>query len=133
MRKSKFHFKNVTGTFPNIYSGLEKPEGFRIPSIYFSFGALESDRGRHYHPDNDELLYVLSGTGRIGLYGPSYPDKPFEEHYDVSAGDIVLFPQGWSHDLKDTSGPEDSIKVLVVFNHSDFTAIEIPDSDTGAE
>ncbi len=129
-----FHYQNVLGRqTPAIFKkdtalgiGLDKPDGFRIPLIYFSWGVLEGSRDAHHHPDNDELLLVLSGEATIGLIGPGRPGARFEETYEVSAGDVVLFPQGWVHYLEDKAcDGEDPVKVLVVFNNQDFKAVEV--------
>lgn len=127
----KFHFKNVLGQkTPAIFSkqetpGLDKPDGFRDPLVYFSWGVLEGNRSAHHHPDNDELLLVLSGHAKITLIGPGKPKNRFETTYKVSEGDIVLFPQGWVHYLEDLGGDDDPVKVLVVFNNQDFKAVEL--------
>ncbi len=112
---------------------LNKPEGFRIPLIYFSWGILSGSRSLHHHPDNDEILLVLEGAATIRLYGPGKPEDPkkprFEETYEVSAGDMILFPQGWVHSVEDhaddpADGREGAVKVLVIFNNQDFKSVE---------
>ena len=71
-----FHYSNVLGQQPPaIFSqrttpGLDKPEGFRIPLIYFSWAVLEGSRSAHHHPDSDELLLILSGKAKVLLFGP---------------------------------------------------------------
>ena len=129
--KLTFHFPNVLGQTPNkIYRqgdppGLDKPEGFRIPLIYFSWGLLEGDRSLHHHPDNDELLLVLGGRAKVRLVGPGKEETRFDETYEVSEGDIVLFPQGWVHSVEDLGSEDDKVKVLVIFNNQDFKAVEV--------
>ncbi len=128
----QFHYPNVLGQQPNaIYRfgekeegrSITKPGGFRIPLIYFSWGLLQGKRTLHHHPDNDELLLILEGEATVRLYGPGKPDMRQLETYEVSAGDVVLFPQGWTHSV-DEKGPENSLKVLAIFNNQDFKANE---------
>jgi mannose-6-phosphate isomerase-like protein (cupin superfamily) len=123
-----FHFPQVLQSKPGTIfrrqeiPSLTRPEGFRIPDIYFSWAVLEGDRSTHHHPDNDELLLVLSGQGSIRLVGPGKPGNRFDQTFEVSSGDVVLFPQGWSHSV--ASSQEDSLRVLVIFNHPAFVATE---------
>ncbi len=107
---------------------VDKPHGFRIPLIYFSWGLLAGDRSTHLHPDNDEILLVLSGQATIRLTGPGKPGNRFEAEYEVSSGDVVLFPQGWTHSVKDKGNEDDPVKVLVIFNNQDFKAVEVESS-----
>ncbi|MEM7355677.1 MAG: cupin domain-containing protein [Acidobacteriota bacterium] len=108
--------------------GLNKTEGFRIPLIYFSWAVLFGSRSSHHHPDNDELLLVLEGKAQITIVGPGKPKPPagkpprFKETYEVSTGDVVLFPQGWTHYVEED--PKNPLKVLVIFNNQDFKAVE---------
>ena len=128
-----FHFPQVLQSKPNtVFSrktipGLTRPEGFRIPDIYFSWGVLEDDRSTHHHPDNDEILLVLSGRGSVRIFGPGKPDMRYDETFEVSYGDVVLFPQGWSHSV--TSLSEEPIRVMVIFNHPEFQAVETEEKE----
>ena len=129
-----FYYKNVLGQQPpaiyrrgsDLAPDLDKPPGFRIPLIYFSWGVLQGDRSIHHHPDNDEMLVVLEGEAQIRLIGPGKPvgtDPRFDHTYDVAAGDVVLFPQGWVHSVVDKN-PDQPVKVLVIFNNQEFEAVE---------
>lgn len=129
-----FFYKDVLGKkSPAIYRrgsnlapNLDKPEGFRIPLIYFSWGLLEGDRSIHHHPDNDEILLMLEGSAKVRLIGPGKPmgSMPrFDTTYQVSAGDIVVFPQGWAHSLEDDD-PKHPARYLVIFNNQDFVSVE---------
>ena len=128
----QFHFKNVLHQDPpaifskKTHAGLDKPEGFRIPRIYFGWGLLKGSRGLHHHPDNDELLLILEGKARVHLFGPGDPETRFHGIYYVSAGDIVLFPQGWVHSVEELGGDE-TLKVLAIFNHQEFASVEVED------
>ncbi len=102
---------------------LDKPEGYRIPLAYFSWGVLQGSRSLHHHPDNDEILIVLEGQATVRLYAPDPPEKRYEGIFEVSAGDFVVFPQGWVHSVEE-KGEMDSLKVLVVFNNQEFKSVE---------
>lgn len=64
----------------------------------------ETVRPAHSHPNGEEAIYVIRGTGRVLVDGAV-------EH--VKEGTAVLFPQGSVHMLQNT-GTED-MKVVCAF------------------
>ena len=76
----------------------------------------------HSHPQGEEIIYLLSGSGRVWIEG---------EIGDVKRGCAVLFPQGKIHMLHNTS--QDVMKVACFFapatsldNYKFFDEIEFP-------
>ena len=61
-------------------------------------------RPAHSHPNGEEVIYIISGSGRVLIDG---------DVYAVCAGCAVLFPQGHVHMLQN-SGDED-MKVACFF------------------
>ena len=61
-------------------------------------------RPAHSHPLGEEVIYVLSGHGRVWIDG---------EIGSVKTGTAVLFPQGKPHMLQNTS--EEVMKVACFF------------------
>jgi quercetin dioxygenase-like cupin family protein len=61
-------------------------------------------RPAHSHPHGDEVIYIISGSGRVLVDGEVAP---------VRAGSTVLFPRGQVHMLHNTSGEE--MKVVCFF------------------
>jgi oxalate decarboxylase/phosphoglucose isomerase-like protein (cupin superfamily) len=63
-----------------------------------SFGEVVINPGRgherHVHPDADEVLYVIEGTGR-----QTVGDAP---EFDVVAGDAIWVPRGTEHSTHNT-------------------------------
>lgn len=59
----------------------------------------------HYHPNCEEVLYVLAGTGRHSLDG---------EEFDLRPGSLIRIPIGAKHNLVNT-GP-DILSCLVAFS-----------------
>ncbi len=51
----------------------------------------------HSHPDGEEVIYILSGHGRVMVDGVAD---------EVRAGTVVLFPQGAVHMLQNRSSEE---------------------------
>ena len=61
-------------------------------------------RPAHAHPNGEELIYIIRGTGRVVVDGEVDP---------VREGTAVLFPQGSVHMLQNTGGEE--MKVICFF------------------
>ena len=66
--------------------------------------AGEKVRPAHSHPNGEEVIYILSGSGRVLVSGEVQPVMP---------GTTVLFPQGAVHMLHNTSAEE--MKVVCFF------------------
>lgn len=64
----------------------------------------EKVRPAHSHPNGEELIYILEGSGRVLVDGEVAP---------VRAGTAVLFPQGSVHMLHNTGEAE--MKVICFF------------------
>ena len=64
----------------------------------------EKVRPAHSHPMGEEIIYIMSGSGRVLVNGEVAP---------VQTGSIVLFPQGHVHMLQNTSDAE--MKVVCFF------------------
>jgi quercetin dioxygenase-like cupin family protein len=100
----------------------------RIPSDQCSACVIRvapGDRVRpaHSHPHSEEVIYILSGEGRVLVEG---------EVAAVRAGSTVLFPQGAVHMLHNTSGEE--MKVVCFFapattldNYKIHEGVDFPD------
>jgi quercetin dioxygenase-like cupin family protein len=58
----------------------------------------------HSHPDGEEVIYIMTGSGRVLIDGDVSP---------VIAGSMVLFPQGKPHMLHNTG--DDEMKVVCFF------------------
>ena len=76
----------------------------------------------HSHPNGEEVIYLLSGSGRVWIDG---------EIGKVEQGCAVLFPQGKIHMLQNTS--DEVMKVACFFapatdlkNYKFFDEIEFP-------
>jgi quercetin dioxygenase-like cupin family protein len=79
-------------------------------------------RPAHSHPHSEEVIYVMSGSGRVLVEG---------EVASVRAGSTVLFPRGAVHMLHNT-GPEE-MKVVCFFapatsldNYKMYEGVDFP-------
>jgi uncharacterized cupin superfamily protein len=82
----------------------------------------EKVRPAHSHPNGEELIYIIRGSGRVMVDGVVDP---------VLEGTAVLFPQGSPHMLQNTG--EEEMKVICFFapatnlaNYKYFEEIDFP-------
>ena len=83
----------------------------------------ETVRPAHSHPLGEELIYIMSGSGRVMIE---------DEVGDVKEGSAVLFEQGKVHMLRNTSEVE--MKVICFFapatgldNYKMYEDIQFPE------
>jgi quercetin dioxygenase-like cupin family protein len=83
----------------------------------------ETARPAHSHPNGEEAIYIIQGTGRVMIEGVVEP---------VKAGCAVLFPQGKVHMLQNSG--DQLMKVACFFapptnlsNYKLFEEIKFPD------
>ena len=83
----------------------------------------EAVRPAHSHPRSEELIYIITGSGKVMIEGEVSP---------VQAGSAILFEQGKVHMLKNTGDVE--MKVICFFapatnvdNYRMFEEIEFPE------
>jgi quercetin dioxygenase-like cupin family protein len=79
-------------------------------------------RPAHSHPNGEEVIYIIRGTGRVMVEGEVSP---------VREGTVVLFPQGKVHMLQNNGTEE--MKVVCFFspatdldNYKMFEDVEFP-------
>ena len=84
----------------------------------------ETVRPAHSHPNGEEAIHIIEGSGRVLVDG---------EVAAVKSGTTVLFPQGSVHMLQNTGTSE--MKVICFFapatnldNYRFFDAVDFPDS-----
>src|SRR5882757_2103029 len=83
----------------------------------------ETVRPAHSHPNGAEVIYIISGSGRVLVNGEVSP---------VRRGSVVLFPQGHVHMLHNTGAEE--MKVICFFspatnleNYKMYEGVDFPD------
>ncbi len=82
----------------------------------------ETVRPAHSHPNSEELIYIITGSGKVMIEG---------EVGEVRAGSAILFEQGKVHMLRNTGDVE--MKVICFFapmtnvdNYKTFEEIKFP-------
>jgi quercetin dioxygenase-like cupin family protein len=86
---------------------IVSPDG--VPAAHCSACVIrvapgERVRPAHSHPHGEEVIYIITGSGRVLVAGDISP---------VRAGSVVLFPQGAVHMLHNTGTEE--MKVVCFF------------------
>jgi quercetin dioxygenase-like cupin family protein len=83
----------------------------------------EKVRPAHAHPNGEEVIYILRGSGRVLVNG---------EVQAITAGTAVLFPRGAVHMLHNTASEE--MKVICFFapatnldNYQLHEGVDFPD------
>ena len=87
------------------YSFFSKADGLKM---VFRKRVLHSGSAIGYHlQKEDEIYYIISGTGEMEMNGKSFP---------VKEGDAILTRPGSSHGLKQT-GKDDLVIIINYENH----------------
>ena len=83
----------------------------------------ETVRPAHSHPNSEELIYIITGSGKVMIEG---------EVGEVKAGSAILFEQGKVHMLRNSGDTE--MKVIFFFapatnldNYKIFEHISFPE------
>jgi len=83
----------------------------------------ETVRPAHSHPNGEEIIYIVRGSGKVMIEGVVEP---------VKQGSAVLFPQGKVHMLRNTGNEE--MKVVCFFapatnldNYRFFDDVQFPE------
>lgn len=75
-------------------------------------------RDIHWHPNADEMHFVLSGSVQVSIYGIG----GVRDTYVISAGDVGFVPKGYAHYLEAIGGPTE---LLLTFNNPSWTTQEL--------
>ena len=78
----------------------------------------------HWHPNANELAYIVSGNGSVAVYGPG--DVPPPKPFDVQTGTAVFFPQGFIHYIHNTG--TDPLTFVLSFDNPNFDLLTAPDA-----
>ena len=70
----------------------------------------------HWHPDSDEMQYVISGQCHIGLISTANGTGPGTDcSYDLTQGMVGYIPRGWFHYIQNTG--TEPMTMLVIFDN----------------
>lgn len=78
----------------------------------------------HIHPNANELAYFVSGTAEVAVYSVGAGD-PDATPFQVTAGDVVFFPQGAVHYVHNIGKTE--VDFILSFDNPDFDLLFVTD------
>jgi len=97
-------------------STFEISTGIAMADVTVEPGAL---RELHWHPTQDEWLYILEGTARMTIFAASSNARTF----DYQAGDIGYVPASFGHYIENTGNT--TLHYLEIFNTDRFQDISL--------
>lgn len=78
----------------------------------------------HWHPDTNEMQYMLTGQCHFGLITPAQNGNAgLDRSYDLTPGMIGFIPQGWFHHIENTGS--ETATMLVIFNNANPNNVDI--------
>jgi oxalate decarboxylase len=90
---------------------------------YISAALVEVEPGGirelHWHPNNDEWQYYISGRGRMTVFASSGKARTF----DYQAGDVGAVPFAMGHYIENTG--DETLRFLEMFNSSYFADVSL--------
>ena len=91
------------------YEVASPREGNQTVTAFYSLPPGKSSYPFHYHTVNEEVFYIISGSGVV---------ETFDGEHSVTAGDIMVFPAGkaGAHKLTNTSETENLVYLDVDTN-----------------
>ncbi|MDF2433847.1 MAG: oxalate decarboxylase [Mucilaginibacter sp.] len=108
------------GGYIKVVSSKEFPIQTTLTSLRMNIepGAL---RELHWHPNADEWQYVISGQGRVSIFGSHGRVKTM----DYSKGMVSFIKQGYGHYIENTG--KETLKLVILFNSPIYQELTLND------
>jgi len=99
--KYEFYKYAVTNS-EHKYEVADPKDGNQMVVAFYALPPGKSSYPFHYHTTNEEVFYIISGSGIL---------ETFDGSHEVTAGDIMVFPAGkeGAHKLTNNSGTENLV------------------------
>ena len=112
------HPEEFAGGSLRVVSQQEFPINSTLTSALMTLkpGAF---RELHWHPNADEWQYVISGSGRLSLFGSHGRVRTM----DYDRGKVAFVKQGYGHYIENTGNEE--MKLLILFNSPYYQEITL--------
>jgi oxalate decarboxylase len=78
-------------------------------------------RELHWHPNADEWQYVMSGQGRVSIFGSHSRVKTM----DYGKGMVAFIKQGYGHYIENTG--KETLKLIILFNSPEYQELTLND------
>ncbi|HVI43512.1 MAG TPA: cupin domain-containing protein [Chitinophaga sp.] len=101
--------QNYAGGYTKLVSSKEFPIQTTLTALRMNIepGAM---RAMHWHPNADEWQYVMSGEGRVTIFGSHGRVKAMS----YNQGKVAFIKQGYGHFIENTG--KETLKLVVLFN-----------------
>ena len=108
--KYEFYRYEVTDN-NDKYEAASPKEGNQTVTAFYTLPPGKSNCPFHYHMNNEEVFYIISGKGIL---------ETFDEIYKISSGDIIVFPVGknGAHKITNSSEKENLVYLDVDTNNT---------------
>jgi oxalate decarboxylase len=108
------------GGYIKVVSSKEFPIQNTLTSLRMNIepGAI---RELHWHPNADEWQYVISGQGRVTIFGSHGRVKTM----DYGKGMVSFIKQGYGHYIENTG--KETLKLVVLFNSPEYQELTLND------
>jgi oxalate decarboxylase len=106
------------GGYIKVVSSKEFPIQTSLTALRMNIepGAM---RELHWHPNADEWQYVMSGQGRVSIFGSHGRVKTM----DYGKGMVSFIKQGYGHYIENTG--KETLKLLVLFNSPSYEELTL--------
>jgi len=93
------------------YEVISPKEGNQTVVAFYTLPPGKSNYPFHYHTTNEEVFYIISGSGIL---------ETFDKNYPISAGDVVVCPvgKGGAHKITNSSETENLVYLDVDTNNT---------------
>lgn len=110
--------QSFNGGHTRLVSSLEFPIQTTLTALRMDIapGAI---RELHWHPNADEWQYVMSGEGRMGIFGSHGRVKTMS----YNKGKVAFIKQGYGHYIENTG--KETLKLIVLFNSPVYQEISL--------
>lgn len=105
INKSENKLLNLPGRMScEIVAGSAVSSNISVRVVEIPAGVQKSKRSLHYHPNTDECIYVLEGTGRT---------ETINKSFDLQEGDSIIVSAGEKH--KTLNSGNKTLKLICFF------------------
>jgi quercetin dioxygenase-like cupin family protein len=105
IHESQVEEKSIPGRYIRWIADEDTLQPKYLSSCVIRVMPGETVRPAHSHPEGEELIYIITGTGKVWIEG---------EVQSVQPGSTVLFEQGKVHMTRNTGSEE--MKVICFFS-----------------
>lgn len=108
IKRSSFQFADL----PGRRSADPLVDVDSASSVRFVTLSYTEDRTAHYHPESEEIMYVVKGRGHIWIDGDRHP---------VEAGDVVHVATGRAHATVPDPSSDSDMELVCFFPHPNLS------------